>query len=105
MFNPFWPLNASFALSLQAARMYWQAQAVIFLRCLRIAQGGAKAEAETTRTITEKVAALAEAQVSATAAALAGSKKHAIAKKTMGFTMTRSDGIITRMGYQRRTVL
>jgi hypothetical protein len=32
--------------------------------------------------ITEKVAALAEAQVAATAAALTGSKKHA--KKTLG---------------------
>ena len=83
MLNPFWPLNASFALSAQAARMCWETQAVIFLRCLRIAQGGAKAEAETKRMMTEKVAALAEAQLSATAAALAGSKKHVIAKKTM----------------------
>jgi hypothetical protein len=64
--------------------MCWEAQGVIFLRCLRIAQGGAKAEAETTRMITEKVAALAEAQVRATAAALTGSKKHSIAKKTLG---------------------
>lgn len=84
MFNPLWPLNASLAFSAQAARMCWETQAVIFLRCLRIAQGGAKAEAETTRMLTEKVAALAEAQVRGTAAALAGSKKHVIAKKTMG---------------------
>jgi hypothetical protein len=33
--------------------------------------------------MTEKVAALAEAQVTATAAALTGSKKHGIAKKTL----------------------
>jgi len=64
--------------------MCWEAQAVMFLRCLRIAQGGARAEAETTRMITEKVAALAEAQVTATAAALTGSRKHGIAKKTLG---------------------
>jgi hypothetical protein len=51
---------------------------------LRIAQGGAKAEAETTRTITEKVAALAEAQAATTPAALTGRKKQAIAKKTLG---------------------
>jgi|SRR5690242_8584605 hypothetical protein len=83
MFDPLWPWNASFALSLGAARMCWEAQAVVFLRCLRIAQGGARAEAETTRMMTEKVAALAEAQVTATAAALTGSKKHGIAKKTL----------------------
>jgi hypothetical protein len=64
--------------------MCWDAQPVMFLRCLRIAQGGAKAEAEAMRMMTEKVAALAEAQVTATAAALTGSKKHAIAKRALG---------------------
>jgi hypothetical protein len=64
--------------------MCWEAQAVVLLRCLRIAQGGTKTEAEAARMITEKVATLAEAQVGATAAALTGSKKHAIAKKTLG---------------------
>jgi hypothetical protein len=34
--------------------------------------------------ITEKVAALAEAQVAATAAALRGSKKHRVAKRALG---------------------
>jgi len=34
--------------------------------------------------ITEKVAALAEAQVAATAAALRGSKRHGAAKKALG---------------------
>lgn len=56
----------------------------MFLRCLRIAQGGAKAESETMRMMTEKVAALAEAQVTATAAALTGSKNQAIAKRALG---------------------
>jgi len=36
------------------------------------------------RMMTEKVGALAEAQVSATAAALTGSKKRAIAKRALG---------------------
>ena len=49
-------------------------------RGLRMAQGGAKAEAEVQRMITEKVAALAEAQVAATMATLKGSKKHRVAK-------------------------
>ena len=47
------------------------------------AQGGAKAEVEVQRMITEKVAALAEAQV-ATMATLEGSKKHRVAKKALG---------------------
>jgi hypothetical protein len=34
--------------------------------------------------ITEKVAALVEAQVAATATALRGSKKHRVAKKALG---------------------
>jgi hypothetical protein len=84
MSNPFGPVNAWFALSAQAARMCWEAQAVMMLRGLRMAQGGAKAEAEAQRMITEKVAALAEAQVAATAATLKGSKKHHVAKKALG---------------------
>jgi hypothetical protein len=55
----------------------------MLLRGLRMAQGGAKAEAEAQRMITEKVAALAEAQVAATVATLKGSKRHRIAKKTL----------------------
>ena len=81
--NPFWPWSTSVALSAQAVRMCWEAQAVIWLRGLRIAQGGAKAEAETTRMITEKAAALAEAQVAATVAAFRGSKKSTVAKKAL----------------------
>jgi hypothetical protein len=49
-----------------------------------MAQGGAKAKAETTRMVTEKAAALAEAQVAAMAAVLKGSKKHRVAKKALG---------------------
>jgi hypothetical protein len=64
--------------------MCWEAQAVIWLRSLRIAQGGARAEAETARMITEKLAAHTEAQVAATAAALKGSKGHRVLKKVSG---------------------
>ena len=56
----------------------------MLLRGLRMAQGGAKARAETQRMITEKAAALVEAQVAATAATLKGSKKHRVAKKALG---------------------
>ena len=64
--------------------MCWEAQAVMLLRSMRIAKGGARAKAETQRMITEKVAALAEAQIAAAAATLKGSKKHRVAKKALG---------------------
>jgi hypothetical protein len=64
--------------------MSCEAQAVMWLRGLRIAQGGAKAEVETTRMISEKVTALAEAQVAAMTAVLKGNKKHRVAKKALG---------------------
>jgi hypothetical protein len=83
MFDPLAPWNAWFALSAQAARMCWEAQSVMWLRSMRIAKGGARAKAETQRMITEKVAALAEAQIAATAAAVRGSKKHRVAKKAL----------------------
>jgi hypothetical protein len=63
--------------------MCWDAQTVVFLRSLRMAQGGARAEAEAQRMITEKVAALAEAQLAAPAATLKGSKPHRVAKKAL----------------------
>ena len=83
MSNPLGPWNAWFALSAQAARMCWEAQSVMLLRSMRIAKGGARAKAETQRMITEKVAALAEAQIAAAAATLKGSKKHRVAKKAL----------------------
>src|SRR5262249_3239563 len=73
-------MEAWIALSTQAARMCWEAQAVMLLRTMRIAKGGARAEAETQRMIAEKVAALVEAQIAATAATLireAGSSQQA----------------------------
>ena len=84
MSSPLGPWNAWFALSAQAVRMCWEAQTVMLLRGLRMAQGGAKAEAEFQRMITEKVAALTEAQVATTVATLKGSKKHRLAKKALG---------------------
>ena len=61
----------------------------MLLRGLRKAQGGAKAEVEIQRMITEKVAALTEAQVAATVATLKGSKKHRVAKKALGVYVAR----------------
>ena len=89
MSNPLGPWNAWFALSTQAARMCWEAQSVMLLRSLRMAQGGAKARAEAQRMVTEKVAALAEAQVAATVAALKGSKKHRVANASRRTVLCR----------------
>jgi hypothetical protein len=89
MFNPLEPWSAWFALSAQAMRMCWDAQAVMLLRTMRIAKGGARAEAEAQRMITEKIAALAEAQLAATAATLKGRKKHRVAKKALTVYATR----------------
>ena len=63
--------------------MCWDAQAVMLLRSMRIAEGGARAEAEAQRMFTEKVAALAEAQLATTAALLKGDKKQRVAKKAL----------------------
>ncbi len=63
--------------------MCWEAQSVILLRGLRMAQGGARAEAEVHRMITEKTAALTQAQVAAIAASLKGNSKPRIAKKVL----------------------
>jgi hypothetical protein len=53
MYNPW------FALSLKSVQMGMEAQSVIALRMLRIATGGARAEAEAGRMVTEKVVAAA----------------------------------------------
>jgi len=89
IFNPLGPWNAWIALSVQAARICWDAQAVMLLRSMRIAKGGAIAEAETQRMITEKVAALAEAQLAATTAVLKGNREQRVAKKALAVYVRR----------------
>jgi hypothetical protein len=75
MYNPLGPWNAWFAFSSQAARVCWETQA----GTLRgIAQGGAKAEAETDRMVMENVG-VGEAQIPA--AARKSNKKHRVATK------------------------
>ncbi len=65
------------------------AQTVVFLRLLRMAQAGARAEAEVQRMITEKVSALTEVQLVAAAATLAGSRQHRVAKKALAAYASR----------------
>ena len=83
MYNPLGPWNAWFALSSQAARVCWATQ-VGMLR--GIAQGGAKAEAETDRMVIENVG-VGEAQIPA--AARKSNKKHQVAKKASAVAAKR----------------
>jgi len=53
--------NTWFALSAHAAHLGIETQHVIGLRLMKIAAGGAPAQAEVTRMITEKISAFAEA--------------------------------------------
>jgi len=50
---------------------------------LRMAAGGARAEAESGRMVTEKILATGEAQLAAAAAAMRGRKKHVVAGKAL----------------------
>ena len=59
-------LNPLFALSLQAARFGLEMQSVMALRLMRLMGGGASARSEARRGVSEKTAAFAEAQTSAT---------------------------------------
>ena len=63
---------------LRAWQIGLEAQSVIGLRMLRLAAGGARAEAESSRMVTEKILAAGEARVAA-AAAMRGHKKHVVA--------------------------
>jgi hypothetical protein len=74
-------LCAWLGLSLQGANLAWDAQSVIALRLMRLGMGGAKAQAEARRMLSEKFAAAAEVQVGATAAAMLGQNSHRVAKK------------------------
>jgi hypothetical protein len=92
MENPAQMWKSWFALSSQAAWLTWEAQTVITLRLMRLAQGGASAQAEAQRMVAEKLAAMAEAQGVAAAAAIMGGGGHRVAKKVMGVYRKRVRG-------------
>ena len=77
MFNPW------LSFGLRAWQIGLEAQSVIGLRMLRLAAGGARAEAESGRMVTEKILAAGEAQLAAAAAAMRGRKKHVVAGKAL----------------------
>jgi hypothetical protein len=71
------------ALTLQAARLTWEAQGVMALRMLKLARGGRAAQSEARVMITEKAVAFSKAQAVATAAVLGGSNGTRTAKKVL----------------------
>ena len=84
MSNPMQMWNAWYSLSLQTARLAWEAQSVVALRCMQIAVESAQGrQTEARRMVTEKMAALAEAQVVATTAAIEGRSSRQITKKAL----------------------
>ena len=78
-------LNAWLALSFQAARLGWDAQNVMALRFIRLADGGSSGQSEAYLMVIEKVAALAEA----TAVAIKGGKGNEVAKMVLNVYQKR----------------
>ena len=83
MSSPMKAWNEWWALSLRAAQLGLEAQGVIALRLMRLMGQGSGSQIEARRMVTEKVAALAEAQATAAAAALKGGKSHRVVKKVL----------------------
>jgi hypothetical protein len=84
MSNPMQMWNDWFALSLQTAKLGWEAQGVMALRVMRMATQPARSQTEARRMVTEKVAALGEAQAAAVVAVVKGGKSDRVAKKVLG---------------------
>src|ERR1700733_15300282 len=84
MSNPMQMWNDWFALSLQTAKLGWDAQGVMELRVMRMAAQPAHSQTEAPRMGTGKVPALGEAQPAAAAAVIKGGKSHRVAKKVLG---------------------
>jgi hypothetical protein len=84
MSNPMQAWTDWYSLSLQTVRLGWEAQSVIALRLIRMATQSAGSQTEARRMVTEKVAALAEAQAAPAGAAIKGGKDHHVAKKALG---------------------
>ena len=84
-------LNPWVAFSFQAARLGWEAQSVMALRFMRLA-GGSAGQSDRRRMVTEKLAALAEAQTGAAIVAIKGGNGHAVAKKVLNVYKKRVRG-------------
>ena len=92
MLNAMRTWNTWFALSSQAVLLGFEAQRVMALRFMRFAAGGALAQTEAGRMITEKVQALGEAQAAATVATIKGRNSRHVATKVLGVYKKRVRG-------------
>jgi hypothetical protein len=72
-----------FSLAAKAAQLGFEAQNVIALRLMRLAAGGTSSHAEAMRMISEKFAAIAEAQIIGTAAVASGRSSNVVAGKIL----------------------
>jgi surfactin synthase thioesterase subunit len=76
-------LNPWISFSIKAWQLGFEAQSVIALRMMRMAAGGARADAEASRMLCEKIVAAREAQLAATTAVMQGHKDHVVAGKAL----------------------
>jgi hypothetical protein len=76
-------LNPWVSFGMKACQIGLEAQTVIALRMIRLATGGARAEAEASRMVTEKMMASSEAYVNAGIAAMRGDEDHVVAGKML----------------------
>jgi hypothetical protein len=76
--------NHWLTLTLRTFELGVEAQNVVALRLLRIASGDARGQSEVSRMVTEKIAAVAEAQVPAATAVVTGHDHHVAAGKALG---------------------
>jgi hypothetical protein len=81
-----------------------EAQSVIALRMLRLATGGARAKAEASRMVTEKILAAGEAQMAAASAATRGNKQHVAAGKALNVYKKRIRANRRRLSARRTRV-
>jgi hypothetical protein len=94
--------NLWLALVFQSARLGVEVQSVIALRVLRLAGGGAPGLTEAQLMVTDKMAALAEAQVAAASALLTG-KSHKTAKQVIKVFEKRVRANKNRLSKRRRS--
>lgn len=76
-------MNPWFNIARDAARLAVEAPAVVTLRVARLARGGKRGRSEAQRMVTEKVAALGEANVAAARSLLSGESPPAAAHKAV----------------------
>lgn len=76
-------LNPWLAVTFKAMRLGFDAQNIIALRMMRFAAGGVRGQNEARRMVTEKIAAVVEAQTRAVSSIITGHKDSVVAGKVI----------------------